>query len=162
MRPDPTGPGEESVWNYPRPPRLERDERRVVVTFNGEVIADTTGAWKVLETSHPPTWYLPPADIRSEFIEPAPGGSHCEWKGQAHYVSVRVGDRVAEKVGWGYADPTPDFRAITDHLAFYAGPMDSVTVDGVEVEPQPGGFYGGWITPEVKGPFKGGPGTWGW
>ena len=162
MRPDPVGPGEESVWDYPRPPRLERDERRVVITFNGEVIADTTRAWKVLETSHPPTWYLPPDDVRMEFLEAATGSSYCEWKGGARYWTVRVGERAAEKVAWGYPDPTPDFRAITDHVAFYAGPMDAVTVDGVRVEPQPGGFYGGWITPEVKGPFKGGPGTWGW
>lgn len=162
MRPEPVGPGEESVWDYPRPPRLERDERRVVITFNGHVVADTTGAWKVLETSHPPTWYLPPDDIDFDVLERVDGGSYCEWKGQAHYYTLRVGDEVAEKVGWGYADPTADFRAIEDHVAFYAGPMDAVTVDGVEVEPQPGGFYGGWITPEVKGPFKGGPGTWGW
>lgn len=160
--PDPVGPGEESVWAYPRPPALEPVPKRIRIAFAGKVIADTIMAYRVLETSHPPVYYLPPADVRREFLEKADGGSWCEWKGRARYWTVRVGDRVAERVAWSYPDPTPAYEPIRDHLAFYAGPMDACIVDGVEAVPQPGGFYGGWITPEVKGPFKGGPGTMGW
>ncbi|MEM1268821.1 MAG: DUF427 domain-containing protein [Bacteroidota bacterium] len=152
----------ENVWEYPRPPRLEAVPERVTIEFNGEVIADTNAAYRVLETSHPPTYYLPPADLAMEHIEPAGGRSLCEWKGSAQYVTVRVGERVAERVGWRYPRPTPAFAAIKDHIAFYAGPMDRCTVGGVEVTPQPGGFYGGWVTPNLTGPFKGGPGTMGW
>lgn len=161
-RPDPTGPGEESVWSYPRPPALEPVPKRIEIRFNGVVIADSTGAYRVLETSHPPVYYVPRADIREAVLGDAGGGSWCEWKGRARYWTVRVGDRTAERVGWSYPDPTPAFEPIRDHVAFYAGPMDTCTVDGVEVVPQPGGFYGGWITPEIKGPFKGDPGTSGW
>ncbi|MBT8337327.1 MAG: DUF427 domain-containing protein [Gemmatimonadetes bacterium] len=162
ITPDPTAPGEESVWDYPRPPRLERVLARVVVEFGGRIVVDTEAAWRVLETSHPPSYYLPPADIDTSLLEPAGRGSICEWKGAARYWTVAVGDRRAERVGWSYPDPTVDFRAIRDHLAFYAGPMDRCTVAGEVVTPQPGGFYGGWITSRIKGPFKGGPGTMGW
>lgn len=161
-RPDPVSPGEESVWSYPRPPRLEPSDRRVIIEFGGRIIADTTRAWRVLETSHPPSWYLPPEDLDRSVLEPARGRSMCEWKGQARYWTVRVDGRSAEAVAWSYPAPTTAFAPIADHLAFYAGPMDRITVDGAEVEPQPGGFYGGWITPEIKGPFKGGPDSWGW
>jgi uncharacterized protein (DUF427 family) len=160
--PEPLGPGEESVWDYPRPPRLERVEARVTIDFGGRRIADTTRAWRYLETSHPPSYYLPLADLQTDVLEPAGSGSFCEWKGSARYWTVRVGDRVAERAAWSYPDPTSDFAAIRDHLAFYAGPMDRCTVDGETVAPQPGAFYGGWITRDVKGPFKGGPGTMGW
>ncbi len=160
--PEPVRPGEESVWDYPRPPALERVTKRIRIVFNGQVIADSTSAWRVLETSHPPVYYLPPSDLRLEHLERAAGMSWCEWKGVAQYWTVRVGDAAAERVGWSYPDPVARFEALRDHIAFYAGPMDSCTVDGVEVEPQPGGFYGGWITPEIRGPFKGGPGTAGW
>ena len=115
-----------------------------------------------METSHPPVYYLPPQDLDAAALESAGGGSICEWKGAARYWTVRVGDRMAERAGWSYPNPTPRFQALQDYVAFYAGPMDSCTVGGVEVEPQPGGFYGGWITPEIKGPFKGAPGTMGW
>ena len=162
VRPDPTGPGEESVWSYPRPPALERVDKPVRVVFNDRVIAETSRAWRAQETSQPPLYYLPPEDLASDALESAGGGSICEWKGAARYWTVRVGDRVAERVGWSYPNPTSRFQDIKDHVAFYAGPMDSCTVDGVEVEPQPGGFYGGWITPEIKGPFKGSAGTMGW
>ncbi|MEJ2540140.1 MAG: DUF427 domain-containing protein [Gemmatimonadota bacterium] len=162
VRPEPIGPGEESVWRYPRPPALEPVEKRIRIVFHGEVVADTRKAWRVLETSHPPVYYLPPDDIRMDLLERAGGGSWCEWKGQARYWTLRVGDQTAERVAWSYPDPSPRFEALRDHLAFYAGPLDSATVAGVEVEPQPGGFYGGWVTPEIKGPFKGGPGTMGW
>ena len=156
------GPGQESVWDYPRPPRLQPVAKRIHIVFAGEVIADTTRAWRVLETSHPPTYYLHPDDVRSGFLETAAGQSWCEWKGRARYRSVRVGDRVLPKVAWSYPDPTPTFAAIRDHLAFYAAPMDGCCVGGERALPQPGGFYGGWITSDLAGPFKGEPGSMGW
>jgi uncharacterized protein (DUF427 family) len=156
------GPGQESVWDYPRPPRLEDCPRHLVVRFNGEVIAETRRGKRVLETSHPPVYYFPPEDVRREFLVPAAGTSFCEWKGVAGYLSVRVGDRELPKVAWYYADPTPAFEGIRGYVAFYCGPMDECRVDGVRAEPQPGGFYGGWVTPDVVGPFKGDPGTMWW
>jgi uncharacterized protein (DUF427 family) len=156
------GPGQESVWDYPRPPRLEPAGRRIEVIFNGETIAATDRAWRVLETSHPPVYYVPPEDIREGALQPAPGRSFCEWKGEARYFTVQAGDRRAEKAAWSYPAPTPGFAAIKDHVAFYAGPMDRCLVDGEEVRPQPGSFYGGWVTDDVVGPFKGEPGSQGW
>ncbi|HSL10980.1 MAG TPA: DUF427 domain-containing protein [Actinomycetota bacterium] len=156
------GPGQRSVWDHPRPPAIERDERHVVVTFVGETIADTRRAIKILETSHPPTWYLPLADVRRGFLRPGLGGSFCEWKGQASYLDVVVGDRVSADAAWFYPRPSPRYAALVDHVAFYAGRVDRVTVDGAIVVPQAGGFYGGWITDDVVGPFKGAPGTRGW
>ena len=156
------GPGQESVWDYPRPPRLERTPKRIRVEFNGAVIADTTRAWRVLETSHAPVYYIPPEDVRAEHIVASPRSSFCEWKGMARYVSVRVGDKVAEAAGWSYPKPVAAFEPIRDHIAFYARAMDRCTVDGEAVRPQPGGFYGGWVTSDVVGPFKGEPGTEGW
>ena len=155
-------PGQESVWDYPRPPRLEPVSKRIQIMFNGVTIADTVGAYRVLETSHPPTYYLPPGDIQAQYLTPAPGNSLCEWKGAARYVTLRVNGKEAASVGWYYPDPTPAFAPIKDYVAFYAAPMDSVTVDGERVTPQPGGFYGGWITSDIVGPFKGEPGTFGW
>lgn len=154
--------GQESVWDYPRPPRLEPVIPRVRIEFGGEVIADTVRAWRVLETSHPPTYYLPPDDVRFAFIEPAAGSSFCEWKGRARYWTVRIGDRMASRVAWSYPEPTPAFAALRDHLAFYAAPMDACWVGEERARPQPGGFYGGWITADVVGPFKGEPGSEGW
>lgn len=156
------GPGQESVWDYPRPPRLEESARRIRVIFNGTVIADTRQAKRVLETSHPPVYYIPPEDIAMEYMKPTPGASFCEWKGQAIYYDVRVGNRVAEKAAWAYPAPTERFVAITDHLAFYPSKMDECYVEEELVESQPGDFYGGWITREITGPFKGGAGTAGW
>lgn len=156
------GPGQESVWDYPRPPRLEPVEGHVSVVFGGETIADTRRAKRVLETSHPPTYYIPPEDVRWNHVKLAPGRSTCEWKGSARYYDVEVGDKRVERAAWGYPSPTPGFASIKDHLAFYAGPMDACTVNGERVTPQPGGFYGGWITASVVGPFKGAPGTMGW
>jgi uncharacterized protein (DUF427 family) len=135
---------------------------RLRVVFAGMVLADAARGFRVLETSHPPTYYLPPEDIRWEFLAPAPGRSLCEFKGLAAYWTIRVGDRTAERAAWGYPDPTPAFAALKDHLAFYAGPMDGCWVGEERAEPQPGGFYGGWVTSRVVGPFKGGPGTMGW
>ena len=164
MKPTPLapGPGQESVWDYPRPPRLEPTPRRIRIVFAGETIADTRRAWRVLETSHPPVYYLPLDDIRREWLIAAPGSSFCEWKGGAVYWTLRVGGREAPRVAWSYPAPMLGFAPIRDHLAFYAGPLDECTVDGEAVCPQPGGFYGGWITAAVLGPFKGEPGTDGW
>ncbi|MCA9990637.1 MAG: DUF427 domain-containing protein [Ardenticatenaceae bacterium] len=156
------GPGQESVWDYPRPPRLETTPRHIQVYFNGLLLADTRRAYRVLETSHPPVYYLPPADIQMQCLIPAGGQSWCEWKGQAAYYSVVVGERRAENVAWYYPNPTPSFLPIKNYVAFYPRPMDRCLVDGEVVVPQPGGFYGGWITSDVVGPFKGEPGTMGW
>ncbi len=160
--PNPIGPGQESVWDYPRPPRLERCSKRIQVVFNGMTIVDTTKAWRVLETSHPPVYYLPPEDILQQYLSPGNGRSWCEWKGQARYWTVTVGEKQAANVGWYYPNPTPPFAAIKNHVAFYAGPMDVCLVAGERVRPQPGQFYGGWITDDIVGPFKGEPGTMGW
>ncbi len=164
MKPDriEPGPGQESVWDYPRPPRLEDFPGHIQVIFNGVTIADTHKAKRVLETSHPPVYYIPPQDIQMTYLRPAPGTSWCEWKGQANYYTVVVGDKRTEKVAWFYPSPTPPFAALKDYVAFYAGPMDVCYVDGERVQPQPGGFYGGWITQNIVGPFKGQPGTRGW
>lgn len=156
------GPGQESVWDYPRPPKLEKTEKQILVFFNDQLIADTRNAWRVLETSHPPVYYIPPHDIRKSSFVPAQGSSWCEWKGKAIYFDILVGDKTARNAAWSYPRPTPPFAPIKDHVAIYAGLMDRCLVDGHEVIPQPGGFYGGWITPDIVGPFKGAPGTSGW
>jgi len=163
-RPEPVPPkdGQESVWDYPRPPRIEHTSRRIEVVFAGEVIADTRRAFRILETSHPPTYYLPPDDVRMDLLLPSQRSSFCEWKGSAKYWIVRVGDREARDAAWSYSKPKHPFEDLADCLAFYCGLMDACKVDGVRAQPQPGGFYGGWITPDVVGPFKGEPGTWGW
>lgn len=160
--PLPVEEGQESVWDYPRPPRLEKVEKPIEAWFAGERIVSTVGAYRVLETSHPPVYYLPPEDVRMDLLRPADGGSFCEWKGMAGYLDLVVGARVAPKIAWRYPTPTAAFAPIAGYLAFYAGPLDRATVDAKRVEPQPGGFYGGWITPEIVGPFKGGPGSMGW
>ncbi len=156
------GPGQESVWDYPRPPRLEPTERRIEIVCNGETIADSRRAFRVLETSHPPVYYLPPEDVRRDLLRPGRGRSVCEWKGAAAYHDLVVGDRIVEDAAWSYPRPTPTFAPIANYLAFYPSKVDRCLVDGVEVQAQPGDFYGGWITPDVIGPFKGAPGTWGW
>ncbi|MGZ4495414.1 MAG: DUF427 domain-containing protein [Nocardioides sp.] len=160
--PEPPGPGQESVWDYPRPPRIEPTGATVEVTLGGVVVARTTRALRVLETSHPPTYYLPAADFADGALRPAAGTSYCEWKGVASYLDVVAGDRVAPRAAWTYPEPTPAFAAIADHVALYPAAMDACTVDGEPVRPQPGGFYGGWITSRVVGPFKGEPGTLHW
>jgi uncharacterized protein (DUF427 family) len=156
------GPGQESVWDYPRPPRLEPSTRHIQVIFNDIILADTRRAWRVLETSHPPIYYIPPEDIQMQYLQRSRRGSFCEWKGQAAYYSITINDKHADDAGWYYPTPTPDFRPITNFIAFYPQLMDRCTIDGEVVTPQPGGFYGGWITSDIVGPFKGGPGTWGW
>jgi len=156
------GPGQESVWDYPRPPRVEATDKQIQVVFAGEVIADTRRAKRVLETSHPPVYYIPPEDIRMEYLARSVRTSYCEWKGKARYYTVAVGQKRAEDAAWFYPDPSPAFASIRNHVAFYASKMDACWVDGERIQPQPGGFYGGWITADVVGPFKGGPGTRGW
>lgn len=162
-RPLEPGPGQESVWDYPRPPLLKRSGRLVVVRIGGREIARTTGASRVLETSHPPTWYLPAADIDPAALRrSATHGTVCEWKGVATYWDVVGADgSVLPAVGWSYQDPTPPFRSIAGHLSFYPGRLEC-EIDGERVRAQEGGFYGGWVTDEIVGPFKGGPGSWGW
>ena len=155
-------PGQESVWDYPRPPRLERSERRIRVRFNGIDIVDTHEAWRVLETSHPPVYYLPRrAFVGAELVDSL-RSSFCEWKGAARYLSIQLGDRIARDVGWSYPQPAASFEPIRDHVALYPAAMDRCSVDELEVRPQPGRFYGGWVTADVVGPFKGEPGTEFW
>ena len=156
------GPGQESVWDYPRPPRVEKTTERVVIRLGGEVIVDTRDAVRVLETSHPPAYYLPRSAFAEGTLELAPGSSMCEYKGAAKYLSIRSGDTVAEGAGWYYPSPFPGFGELADRVSLYPALMDSVEVDGERVTPQAGGFYGGWITSRVVGPFKGEPGTLGW
>lgn len=160
--PEPTGPGEESVWGYPRPPRLAADARLVEVHFGGQVVAATRRAVRHLETASPPTFYLPPDDVRSEFLEPASGSSFCEWKGRAAYWDVVVRERRARQAAWSYAKPSAGFEPLAGWYAFYPGRVDACFVDGERVRPQPGPFYGGWLTDEIRGPVKGSPGTEWW
>ena len=155
-------PGQESVWDYPRPPRLEDSPKHLQIIFNGIAIADTKRSKRVLETSHPPVYYLPPEDIQMEYLIRTTQGSFCEWKGRALYYTVVVGDKQATNAAWSYPSPTLTFASIKDYLAFYPHLMDVCYVNSEQVQPQPGNFYGGWITSDIVGPFKGAPGTWGW
>jgi uncharacterized protein (DUF427 family) len=159
---DPVAPGQESVWAYPRPAIAQPCRDHVRIEHAGCTIADTRAAVRTIETSHPPSYYIPPGDIAPGILSRATGGSFCEWKGQAIYWDVFIGDLVLRRVGWSYPDPTPGFAMLRDHLAFYAAPFDLCTVNGERVTPQPGRFYGGWITGAVAGPFKGAPGSEGW
>jgi len=152
----------ESVWDYPRPPRVEASRRRVRVEFAGELIADTTRAYRVLETSHPPVYYIPPEDVRSEYLRPSRRHTYCEFKGEAGYFDLVVGEREVRDAAWSYAAPAARFEVLRDHVAFYPGRVDAAFVDDEEVRAQAGDFYGGWITADIEGPFKGGPGTAGW
>lgn len=155
-------PGQESVWDYPRPPRLEPTAKHIQVIHQDLVIADSHRAWRVLETSHPPVYYLPPEDVQGQYLVHSAGSSWCEWKGQAVYYDLVLGEQNLKQVAWFYPNPTPNFKAIKDYLAFYPQLVDRCLVDGEVVQPQPGQFYGGWITSDIVGPFKGGSGTTGW
>ena len=153
----------ERVWDYPRPPALVPCRRPVRVELGGEVLAASARALRVLETSHPPTVYLPPADIRMDLLARSDaGGTWCVFKGRAHYLDAVVGERRVAAVGWSYADPTPAYEALRDHVAFYPGRVDAVWMGEERVRSQEGDFYGGWITDDLVGPFKGPPGTRGW
>ncbi|MDP2401637.1 MAG: DUF427 domain-containing protein, partial [Actinomycetota bacterium] len=148
-KPQEPGPGQESVWAYPRPPASVPADRHIVVRFGGRVIADSVRAVKVMETSHPPVYYLPPDDVSLELLEPSPHRTFCEFKGEARYYTARVGDAVAHNAGWYYPHPSPGYEILADHIAFYPALMDECTVDGEVVKPQPGRFYGGWVTSDV-------------
>ena len=161
-RPEKPGPGQESVWDYPRPPAPVPSSQLVEVLLGGVVIARTTTSWRVLETSHPPTYYLPREAFVDGALVPTSGSSSCEWKGLAAYADLHGGGLVAPRAAWTYPDPTPAFEAISDAWAVMPGAVDACRVDGETVRPQEGGLYGGWITDAVVGPFKGGPGSWGW
>lgn len=160
--PEAAGPGEESVWAYPRPPELVKDTRRVEVRFAGELVASSVQTVRHLETASPPTFYIPPGDVRGEFLEAAAGSSFCEWKGRAVYFDVVAGERRARQAAWSYPHAEPPFEALSGWLAFYPGRVDGCFVNGERVRPQPGPFYGGWITDEIRGPVKGPPGTEWW
>ena len=159
---DPVGLGEESVWDYPRPPRIEPLARRARIVFGDEVVAETSRALRVCETASPPTVYIPPEDVRTAFLLASDRRTFCEWKGEASYFTLRVGEHVSRNAAWSYPEPRPGFEALRGWIAFYPGRVDACFVDDERVSPQPGGFYGGWITRGIKGPFKGEPGTEGW
>ena len=156
------GPGQESVWDYPRPPAVEAMNQHVQIVFNDVIIADTQRAQRVLETSHPPVYYIPAVDIKMQYLRPTPKATFCEWKGLANYFTITLAGRIAEHAAWFYANPNQAFEVIKDHLAFYPSRMDACYVDGELVQSQAGDFYGGWITQNIVGPFKGEPGSWGW
>ena len=164
MRPTPlpTAAGQESVWDYPRPPRVERSAETVEVVLGGVVVARTTSSLRVLETSHPPTYYLPSGAFLDGVLRPTAGHTYCEWKGQASYVDLVTDAATAPRAGWTYPQPVAGFEALVGHYAVMPGLVDECRVDGEVVRPQGGGFYGGWITDRVVGPFKGGPGSHGW
>jgi len=156
------GPHQESVWAYPRPAVAQSTRCHIVIEHGRQIIAETRSAVRTIETSHPPTYYIPATDIAHGLLRRADGSSFCEWKGSATYWDVVIGGLVMPRIGWSYPSPTPAFAMLRDHIAFYAWAFDRCAVDGETVTPQPGRFYGGWITSKVAGPFKGGPGSDGW
>lgn len=155
------GPGQESVWDYPRPPRVEPERRRLRVEHGDVRLAESRRALRVLETSSPPTLYVPPADVRTDLLEPTGEAPLCEWKGRATSWRLR-GASDARAIAWSYASPFPPFEMLTSYLAFYPARVGGCFLDDERVRAQPGGYYGGWITNEITGPFKGDPGTEGW
>jgi uncharacterized protein (DUF427 family) len=159
---DPVGPGQESVWDYPRPPRLERSGARVTVVHAERVIVDSDRCWRVLETSHPPVYYVPRDQIADGVLAIGEGRSYCEFKGVATYWDLVVGDVRVPQAGWSYENPTAAYAEMAWAVAFYPSRVDECRVDGEVVRAQEGDFYGGWITSDITGPFKGGPGTSGW
>jgi uncharacterized protein (DUF427 family) len=153
---------QESVWDYPRPPRIEDVATPLRVVIGGAVVAETTRGKRVLETSQPPAYYFPPDDVDRTLLRPSTSRTFCEWKGSASYWTAVAGGRTVEDAAWSYERPTPAFEEITGWLAFYAQKADACFVGDEQVIPNPGSFYGGWITSNIVGPFKGGPGTAGW
>lgn len=162
IRPAAAGFGQESVWDYPRPAIAVPTSAHVVIELGGVIVADTRRAVRTLETSHPPSYYIPVEDIAPGTLAPTDGSSFCEWKGYARYFDVSARRERRERAAWSYPDPTPPFAILRNHVAFYANAMDACFVDGERVVAQPGGFYGGWITSAVAGPFKGVPGSRFW
>ncbi|MEH2200079.1 DUF427 domain-containing protein [Nostoc sp.] len=155
-------PGQESVWDYPRPARLEDSNKSIRIIVNSIVLAETSKAKRVIETSHPPSYYIPSEDIKLEHLIETPKKTWCEWKGKCQYYDISVGDRYINNAAWRYFDPSPDFVTIQEYYAFYPSLMDACYVNDELVMSQPGDFYGGWITTDIVGPFKGSPGTMGW
>jgi uncharacterized protein (DUF427 family) len=155
--PTPPTPGQESAWDYPRPPRQEPTGKHIEVIFDGVTIADTRRARRVLETGHPPVYYVPPEDVRMEYFQRTSRSTNCEFKGTATYYTLTHGDRVADHAAWTYLHPTPPYAPIAGYIAFYPQQMDACLVDGERACPQPGNVYGGWITDDIAGPFKGDP-----
>ncbi len=161
-RPVAPEPGQESAWDYPRPPKVEATSKRIRVIFNGVVIADTTEAKRVLETSHPPSYYIPQKDIKMEHFSTTPRKTFCEYKGTASYFTVTVNGKESLGSAWSYVNPAKGYEAIKDYVAFHPGRMGACYVGEEKVKAQAGDFYGGWITSDVVGPFKGEAGTHGW
>ena len=155
-------PGQESVWDYPRPPRIEPTTKHIRVIFNGITIADTHNAYRVLETSHPPVYYIPPQDVQTQYLKSTPRQTYCEYKGAARYYTITVNNKTIDNAAWYYPNPAPGYEPIKNHIAVYPSLMDVCYIDNEPVTPQPGDFYGGWITRDIVGPFKGDPGTRGW
>lgn len=160
--PIPPQPGQESVWDYPRPAILEDTHKRIRAIFNGLTLADTTRGKRVLETSHPPVYYIPAEDVQLVHLIETDRRTWCEWKGVCIYYDITVGNQSVSCAAWRYIQPTPTFTALQDYYGFYAGRMEACYIDDELVQPQPGNFYGGWITKDIVGPFKGEPGTMGW
>lgn len=156
------GPGQESVWDYPRPPRLEKVADRLRVEFAAQTLADTRSGYRILETSHPPVYYFPPKDIDLDKLIAEPAETYCEYKGMARYWTLQVGKLRSTKAAWSYTHPSARYQEIAGYLAFYPSRVDHCWVSDEPVTAQPGDFYGGWITSRVVGPFKGGRGTLGW
>lgn len=154
--------GQESVWDYPRPPRLEQTTKHLKIVFDNILIAETKAAFRVLETSHPPVYYFPPEAVKNDFLREVSGTSFCEWKGRAGYYSIETSGQRIERAAWFYSNPTASFADIKNYIAFYPFKMDACYVNDEIVTSQAGDFYGGWITKEIVGPFKGADGTWGW
>ncbi len=161
-QPDPATSEQESVWAYPRPAVAQPSGAHIVIEHAGVILADTRLSIRTLETSHPPSYYIPPDDIALGVLRRANGSSFCEWKGAAVYWDVVIGDIVLPRAAWSYPDPSPQFAPLRGHVAFYAEPFDRCSVDDEMVTAQPGSFYGGWITSKLAGPFKGVPGSQGW
>ena len=153
----------ESVWDYPRPPRLEPVPQRIRVRHSGITVADSVAALRILETSHPPVYYIPAHDVVADLLRPSVSRqSFCEFKGLASYWNLVIEGSTVRDVGWSYAQPVAAYAALAGHLAFYASKVDECWVGDERVVPQAGDFYGGWITTNLRGPFKGAPGTLGW
>ena len=159
---EPTRPGQESVWDYPRPARAERTAQHLRIVHKGTVVAETRSAVRTLETSHPPSFYFPPGDVAPGVLTRSAGTSLCEWKGRATYFDVSAGGDILRDAAWAYPAPTGAFESLRDHVAFYPAFFEACFVDGERVTSQPGGFYGGWITSAVAGPFKGVPNSRFW
>jgi uncharacterized protein (DUF427 family) len=155
-------PGQESVWDYPRPPALEKVNKTLVVEFAGRIIAETNRGFRVLETSHPPVYYFPLEDVDTDILTESSLRTGCEWKGTGKYYHLQLNEKYSENAAWYYDKPKKRFREIKNYIAFYPDRVDACYVNGERITPQPGGFYGGWITQDIVGPFKGIDGSFGW